>query len=284
MREQKPGDNAPPCSDPQSDLSSKPSAEIIISSLFKHYDLDSGRALEVLKGISFEIPQGQFVSIVGPSGCGKSTLLNIFAGLQSATSGAVLVDGKEVSGPGRDRGMVFQEDAILPWRKVRKNIEYGLELQHIPKKDRQRISDIYIDLVRLTGFADVLPKELSGGMKKRVAIAMVLANEPKILLMDEPFGSLDYATKVNLQNVLLDLLEKKQRTTVFVTHDIEEAVFLSDRVVVLRDGHIEDDIPIDLARPRQDDMRTTPSFQELKERIWSYIAGDSDSLSLPEAG
>jgi NitT/TauT family transport system ATP-binding protein len=166
---------------------------------------------------------------------------------------------------------VFQQDAVFLWRKVRKNIEFGLEVRGMPRSQRKAISDHYLNLVQLENFADFYPKELSGGMKKRVAIAMVLANQPEVLLADEPFGSLDYPTKVGLQHILLNILAEEKRTTLFVTHDIEEALFLSDTIVVLLDGRIAETVQIPFARPRRDSLRGDGEFQRLKMELWRYL-------------
>ncbi len=209
--------------------------KVELVSVSKTFQLGSGLKVEALQNISLQVPDGQFVCVIGPSGCGKSTLLNVVAGLLDVTSGHIFVEGREVSGPGRDRGMVFQEDAIFLWRRVLENVEYGLEMQGIPKRERRARAEDMIRLVGLSDFALAFPKELSGGMRKRVALAMVLVNEPSLLLMDEPFGSVDYPTKVGLQKALLEIWAKSKRTVLFVTHDIEEAIFLADRIVVLEE-------------------------------------------------
>jgi NitT/TauT family transport system ATP-binding protein len=226
----------------------------------------------VFESLTVGIPSGQFVTVIGPSGCGKTTLLNMLAGLTPPTSGEVLINGAPVHGPGRDRGMVFQQDAIFMWRTVRKNVEYGLEIQGLSRDERRRRAEEYLELVGLTRFADYYPKELSGGMKKRVAIATVLANQPEVLLMDEPFGSLDYPSKVALQEEVLRIWERERTTTVFVTHDIEEALYLSDRVLVLVDGTLVEDFEVPFGRPRAGhELRMSAEMQELKNRLWQYL-------------
>lgn len=252
-------------------------SKICLDSVSKQFGYGAGQVVRALDQIDLEFPESQFVCIIGPSGCGKSTLLNIVAGLIHPTAGRILVSGQEVHGPGRDRGMVFQQDACFLWRRVRSNIEYGLEIRGMPRSERRAISDKFLDLVGLTEFADAYPKELSGGMKKRVAIAMVLANEPEVLLMDEPFGSLDYPTKVGLQKALLQIWMTTKRTTLFVTHDLEEALFLADRLIVLDSGSVVDDIAVNFSRPRADELRTSPEFQSMKDSVWDYIAADAEA-------
>jgi NitT/TauT family transport system ATP-binding protein len=245
--------------------------KILVEHLAKSYETERGELLPVLLDLNVEIFEHEFVSIIGPSGCGKTTFLNIVAGLIPPTSGRILVDGKEVSRPGRERGMVFQQDAIFMWRTVVGNVEYGLELQKVPKKERRRIAMDNIRIVGLEKFADWYPKELSGGMRKRVAIAMVFANNPEALLMDEPFGSLDYPTKVGLQKELLRIWARERKTTLFVTHDIEEALFLSDRILVLVKGVVAQDISVPMSRPRTDEMRLSREFVDLRNQLWNYF-------------
>jgi NitT/TauT family transport system ATP-binding protein len=239
----------------------------------KHFVRRGRDPLRVLGSIDVSIADQSFVSIIGPSGSGKSTLLFLIAGLLKATCGEVLVEGKRVQGPGRDRGVVFQEDAIFPWRTVRRNVAYGLELQGVPAREREERVKRYLELVRLEAFEDLYPSQLSGGMKKRVAIAEVLANEPDVLLLDEPFGALDYVTKIALQEELARIWQSSRLTTVLVTHDIEEALFLSDRILVLRKANLVLDLPVPFERPRRHEVRNDPVFAELKERLWREIGG-----------
>jgi NitT/TauT family transport system ATP-binding protein len=256
----------------------KPTPKISVQNLNLQYRLQAGRTLDVLRSVSFDVEAKQFICLVGPSGSGKTTLLNVIAGLLAPTSGQVLVDGTSVRGPGRERGLVFQQDAIFMWRTVIRNIEYGLELRRIPANRRRETANNYLKLVGLEGFGDLYPKELSGGMKKRVAIAMVFANEPECLLMDEPFGQLDYPTKVTLQKELLRIWEQERRTTVFVTHDLEEAIFLADRILVLQDGAVVRTVDVPFSRPREDSVRAEPEFQRLKMGLWDLtVLADSDS-------
>jgi NitT/TauT family transport system ATP-binding protein len=223
--------------------------------------------------VSMEIPDASFACIVGASGCGKSTLLNIMAGLVEPTSGSVTVDGSSIQGAGADRGMVFQSYTLYPWLKVRENIEFGLALKGTSKRERRRVSDSLLGEMGLREFERAYPKELSGGMQQRAAIARALANDPKVLLMDEPFGALDALTRASAQRFLTEVWEQHRRTIAFVTHDIEEAIFLGDTVFVMspRPGRIREVIPVDLPRPRSLDDLGSPEFAELKRRILSLI-------------
>jgi NitT/TauT family transport system ATP-binding protein len=245
--------------------------KIRLETLTKTYQTEQGDTLEVLRGVEGDIYDQEFVSLIGPSGCGKTTLLNLIAGLISPSGGRILVDGKPVASPGRDRGVVFQQDAILPWRTVLRNVEYGLELQGVDRARRREVARGFLRVVGLEQFADFYPKELSGGMKKRVALAAVFANNPEVLLMDEPFGSLDYPTKLGLQRELLTIWDREKKTTIFVTHDLEEALFLSDRVVALARGVIESVVEVPFPRPRTDELRVSPEFQDMKKLLWKYL-------------
>jgi NitT/TauT family transport system ATP-binding protein len=220
------------------------------------------------------VKKGEFLVLVGPSGCGKSTLLDILAGLAHPTSGAVYIDGKQVTGPALDRGIVMQGYALFPWRTVRQNIEFGLEINKTPKGERKAISDRFITLVGLDGFADRFPHELSGGMKQRVAIARALAYDPEVLLMDEPFAAVDAQTRENLQDELLRIWEATGKTIIFVTHSIEEAAFLGDRVAVLtaNPGTLREIVKIDLPRPRHNsDIRSSAEFGWIRHKIWELL-------------
>jgi NitT/TauT family transport system ATP-binding protein len=238
------------------------------------------RAGEVraLDDVSLEIPDSHFACIVGASGCGKSTLLNIMAGLVRPTSGTVEVGGEPIEGPGADRGMVFQSYTLYPWLRVRENVEFGPSLKGASKAERRRISDRLIEEMGLTEFARAFPKELSGGMKQRVAIARALANEPKVLLMDEPFGALDALTRASAQRFLTDVWEQHRRTIAFVTHDIDEAIFLGDTVFVMsrRPGRIREVVDVDIPRPRSLEDVGTSRFAELKRHVLSLIFGDEN--------
>ncbi len=219
------------------------------------------------------VGRGEFVSLVGPSGCGKSTFLNVVLGLLRPDAGEVRVDGRRVQGPAADRAMVFQEFGLLPWRTVEANIALGLELRGVPPSQRHRHAAELIQLVGLSGFERHYPHELSGGMKQRVGLARALATDPEILLMDEPFAALDAQTRDLMQAELLTIWERTRKTVLFVTHSIEEAAYLSDRVVVLsaRPGRQKAEIPVKLPRPRDYEMRLTPEFNELKSAIWNAL-------------
>ncbi|MFF9754555.1 ABC transporter ATP-binding protein [Streptomyces sp. NPDC014344] len=226
-----------------------------------------------LDRVGLDIADGEFVTVVGPSGCGKSTLLNIAAGLQEATAGEVTVDGVPVRGPAPERGVIFQQYALFPWMTVAANVEYGLKVRGVGRAERRRRAREVIDLVGLTDFADALPKTLSGGMKQRCAIARAYAVDPKILLMDEPFGALDSLTRVRMQESLLDTWSRDRRTVLFITHDVDEAVYLGNRVVVMaaRPGRVHRIIPVGLPYPRTEEQRLSPAFAELRARVWSAV-------------
>lgn len=231
-------------------------------------------AVQALDNVDFEVDAGEFVCIVGPSGCGKTTLFRIIAGLEEATSGQVLLSGKPVTEPTPDLGIVFQEYHLFPWRTVRGNIGFGLEQKGISDEERRARVDEMIDLVGLSGFEDSYPTELSGGMKQRVGIARALAVDPELLLMDEPFGSVDAQTRNMLHDQLLQVWEQTRKTILFVTHDVEEAVKLADRIVVLTSGpgRVREIVDVDVERPRS---RTTDEFAEIQERVLSLIQHES---------
>lgn len=224
-----------------------------------------------LNGVDLRIRKNEFVCVVGPSGCGKSTLLNILAGLEDATSGEVLVDGKQVCGPSSERGVVFQQYALFPWLTVEQNIGYGLRKKSTA--ERKEIAEHYMEMVGLTDFRKSYAKELSGGMKQRVAIARAYAMNPTLLLLDEPFGALDAQTRSQLQAELLVTWEKENKTCFFITHDVEEAVLLAQRVVIMssRPGRIKRIVDIDIPHPRTQATRMEPRFIELKNEIWSEV-------------
>lgn len=225
----------------------------------------------------FDVYEGEFVTILGPSGCGKSTILRVVAGLVEPSSGQVLMDGREIKSPGVDRGMVFQSYTLFPWLTVQKNIEFGLELKSVNKKEREEIARHYLKLIGLDGFENVYPVNLSGGMKQRVAIARALANNPEILLMDEPFGALDAQTRTIMQELLLNIWEETHKTIMFVTHDVEEAIFLGDTIYIMtaRPGRIKERIKVDLPRPRGYEVKDEPEFLMYKRRILELIREES---------
>jgi sulfonate transport system ATP-binding protein len=231
--------------------------------------------VEALAPIDLVIPKGEFVCMIGASGCGKSTLLRIIAGFEEPTTGEVAIDGKSVTGPGRDRGMVFQDYALFPWMTVRQNVSFGPRQRHLAREEIDKTTDEFVRMVGLERFADRYPNQLSGGMKQRVAIARVLANNANILLMDEPFGALDALTREQLQNELLQIWKRTGVTTIFVTHSVEEAVLLADRVLVMSagPGRIDSDFRIDLPRPRD---VSSPEFNALRRdvarRLTSHLA------------
>jgi NitT/TauT family transport system ATP-binding protein len=226
-----------------------------------------------LSNFNLEVGRGEFVSIVGPSGCGKSTFLNILLGLIKPGGGEMRINGRRIAGPGQERAMVFQEFGLLPWRTVQANVELGLELKGIPAAQRAARGSELITLVGLNGFERHYPHELSGGMKQRVGLARALATDPEVLLMDEPFAALDAQTRDLMQMELLQIWERTNKTVLFVTHSIEEAAYLSDRVIVMtaRPGRTKNIVKIDLPRPRDYEMRLTPEFNELKSRIWEVL-------------
>ena len=252
------------------------SAIALEASGVKKVYLKNGRPLEVLDVERFAVREGEFITVIGPSGCGKSTLLHIIGGFIKA-QGSIRVYGQEVSGPGPDRGMMFQEFALFPWRSVAGNIAWGLEAQGFPKDRIEETVRKYVEMMGLGEFRNHYPAELSGGMKQRVALARVLAFDPKVLLMDEPFGALDAQTREAMQEELTRIWERTGKTIVFVTHDIEEAVYLGDRVVVLtaRPGRIREEVEITLPRPRDLTIKKSIQCHEYRNYIWDLIRGES---------
>lgn len=229
--------------------------------------------VEALKDVNLEIDENEFVCIVGPSGCGKTTLLNILAGLETYDSGRVTMNNEPIVGPGIDRGVIFQQYALFPWLTVRKNMEFGLKYRRYSKEKKKEIIDHYMKMVGLTEFANAYPKELSGGMKQRVAIARGYATSPQVLLMDEPFGALDAQTRAQLQEDLLRTWENERKTCFFITHDVEEAVLLSQRVILMsaRPGRVTETVKIDLPYPRNQETKILPRFNEIKNHIWANV-------------
>jgi NitT/TauT family transport system ATP-binding protein len=231
-----------------------------------------------LDRVSFEVAEKEFAVIVGPSGCGKSSLLYLAAGLLDSTGGEIVVGGTEVDGPGRDRGMVFQAYTLFPWLTVAENVEFGLKRRKLPPAERKQIVAHYLHEVGLDQFAAHYPKQLSGGMKQRVAIARALANDPKVLLMDEPFGALDSQTRSTMQKLLLRVWEHSHKTVLFVTHDVDEAIILGDRVHVMtaRPGRMKATVPITIPRPRSLDMMLDPDFIAIKRQIIGLLHDEID--------
>ncbi|MBV4447481.1 ABC transporter ATP-binding protein [Clostridium tyrobutyricum] len=258
--------------------------KIVIENVKKLYnvvseDEKSSKKFLTMENFNLNIKKGEFVTIVGPSGCGKSTILDILAGLSKPTSGKVYIDGKLVTGPDLDRGIILQGYALFPWLNVKQNIEFGLDIKGISKVERKKISKKYIDLVGLNKFENRYPHELSGGMKQRVAIARALAYDPEILLMDEPFAAVDAQNRELLQEELLSIWNKTKKTIVFVTHSIEEAIFLADKVVVMTNnpGKIKEIIKLNLKRPRNAvNMRISKEYNDIWNRIWQLLHSNSN--------
>lgn len=252
-----------------------------VKNLSRIYEGNNGPVV-ALQDVNLTVKESEFVMIVGPSGCGKTTLINIIGGLDEATSGEVLLDGKPVSAPGVDRGMVFQGYSLFPWLNVQKNIEFGLKMKGIPAAERADQAKKYIELVGLKGFETALPKQLSGGMKQRVAIARTLANEPEVLLMDEPFGALDAQTRVVMQELLADISRRTGTTILFITHDIDEAVLLGERVYVMsrRPGTVRDVIEVDIPGERSHNSLVLPEFLETKKQIMDMLWQESQDAAL----
>ncbi|QKW09066.1 ABC transporter ATP-binding protein [Streptomyces sp. NA04227] len=235
---------------------------------------ERNKAFTALEGIDLSIAPGEFVALVGPSGCGKSTLLDLLGGLTRPTEGRILLDGVPVTGPGLDRGIVFQQYALLPWRTARGNVEFGLEATGVPRRQRAARAREFLNLVGLSGFEDRHPHELSGGMRQRVAIARSLAYDPDVLLMDEPFAALDAQTRESLQDELVRIWQRTGKVVVFITHSIDEAVYLGQRVAVMtsRPGRIKEIVPVSFgSRTGTDDLRSSPEFARYRHQIWSLL-------------
>lgn len=257
---------------------------ISIRDATKIYDSSRG-PVHSLSGVDLEVARGEFVTLVGPSGCGKSTMLNLIGGLLEPTSGQILVNGKPIHGPGPDRGVIFQQYALFPWLTAQQNVEFGLRLKKLRKAEREERARHYLDLVGLGKFANALPKELSGGMKQRCAIARAYAVNPSLLLMDEPFGALDALTRVQMQEDLLNTWQQERRTVVFITHDVDEAVYLANRVVVMstNPGRISDIVDVDLPYPRTEEMRLSDEFAHIRARVWRGVHHRPTTPDNPES-
>ena len=255
-------------------------AKLEIKGLQKTFLVNEGfghsRKVHAIENVDLEILDGEFVCVIGPSGCGKSTMLMILAGLYPKSGGDIRLDGEPLSEPGLNRGVVFQDFALFPWLSVRENILYGVKQKKISPDKHEGIIEHYIDMMSLKGFEDTFPNRLSGGMRQRVAIARALALDPELLLMDEPFGALDAQTRGNLQRVLVDVWAQTKKTVMFITHDVREATFLADRVVVMsaRPGRITDEIIVDLPRPRD---ILAPKFVEIERNLAGMIESQEDS-------
>ena len=246
--------------------------KVKIDNVVKKFNGRTGEMI-ALNGVTLDIHENEFITVVGPSGCGKSTILNIIAGLLEPTSGNVYVDGKKVEGPGPERGVVFQQYALFPWLTVRKNVKFALDMRGIKGPEADAIVDKYLKMVDLEKFANHYPKELSGGMKQRVAIARAYANNPEVLLMDEPFGALDAQTRAQLQTELLKTWEGEKKTCFFITHDVDEAILLAQRVVIMsaRPGRIKKIVNVDIPYPRDQGTKSDPRFMELKAEVWNEV-------------
>ena len=251
-------------------------AHIVIDRVSHEYRPARGRSVLALDNVSLAVRDREFVALLGPSGCGKSTLLYLVGGFLPVEAGAIVVEEKPVSGPGPDRGIVFQHFALFPWKTVRQNVLYGPEKLGLPKGERERRARDFIDLVGLAGFEDSYPSQLSGGMKQRAAIARTLAVDPRILLMDEPFGALDAQTRSLMQDELLRIWQRSRKTVIFVTHDVHEAVFLAERIAVMsaRPGRVKEIVEVGFDKNDPDLMRT-PQFLEMVDHVWNLVRSEA---------
>ena len=254
-----------------------PPAKLSVRGVDKRYDLGNRTTIEAVRDVSFEVKEGEICALLGPSGCGKSTVLRLVAGLEDPTSGAMFLDGKEIAGPDKSRGMVFQRYTSFDWMTVQKNVEYGMRINGVPKAERHKNAERFIQLVKLTKFRNAYPRELSGGMQQRVAIARTLANGPSILLMDEPFGALDAETKWQMQELMIGIVEKSNATVLLVTHDIEEAIFLADRIVFMsrHPGTVREILVTEFKGGRRfrshEEMIDADGFYELEKKIMQLM-------------
>ncbi len=250
------------------------SAKLEVRNVSKSFRQPDGQLMPVVEAFSLQVSNLEFLALLGPSGCGKSTLLRMIDGLMSCDTGSIHLDGKDITGlPGKGRGMVFQTFDLFPWRTALGNVEFGLEVKGIANPERRARARRYLSLVGLEGFEESFPHQLSGGMQQRVGIARAFAIQPEVLLMDEPFGALDVQTRDILQDELLHIWEQEQKTVLFVTHGIEEAIYLADRIIVFspRPARIVREIRVPFARPRREEMKTDPAFLELRRQIWAVL-------------
>ncbi len=256
---------------------------IEIEGIGRRFNTRDGGSFEALKDVSFSVKDKEFFSIIGPSGCGKTTLLKMVAGLVKPTAGRIDIDGETVVGPGEDRAMVFQQFVLLPWADILTNVGFGLELRGMSRKESREAAKPYLEQVGLTRFAEHYPHELSGGMQQRVGLARALAVGPDILLMDEPFGALDAQTRQLMQEDLMRLWEVEQTTVIFVTHSMDEAAYLSDRVLVMdtHPGRVREILDVPLPRPREESTRRSPVFNELTSHMWHELRGMMGDPTLP---
>jgi NitT/TauT family transport system ATP-binding protein len=257
-------------------VTDRPTGRIEITDLDVAFE-SNGRTVEAVRRFTLMTTPGEFVALLGPSGCGKTTVLNAVAGFVDPTAGQVLVDGDRVTGPGADRGVVFQQHSLFPWKTALGNVEFGLKMRGVGQAARTSQARRYLNLVGLASFENAYPRELSGGMQQRVGIARVLVNRPRVMLMDEPFGALDAQTRLTMQELLLGVWREVRTTVLFVTHDIDEALFLADRVVVMttRPGQVRDLVTVKLARPRAAEVIATSEFMALKARVLAQVREES---------
>jgi NitT/TauT family transport system ATP-binding protein len=250
-------------------------ARMVLRDVCKQFKTPGGSMLPAVEGVSLTVNDGEFISIIGPSGCGKTTLLNMIAGFEQATSGSITLDGKPVTGPGAERGVIFQEYGIFPWLSVRENIAFGLSLRasRVPAVEHEEIVRRYVDLMGLRGFETAYPKTLSGGMKQRVALARAYAVRPEFLLMDEPFGALDAQTRSAMQDLLLHVLESEGKTVILITHSVDEALYLSSHVAVVtaRPARVRTVLAVPFPYPRREEIRREPSFADLQYRVREMV-------------
>ena len=257
---------------------------LVLEHVSKTYRVTRGDDVLAVSDVSFSVVDNEVCVLLGPSGCGKTTVLHMMAGLESPTAGQLSLDGKTIDGPGRDRGMVFQSYTSFPWLTVEQNVEYGMRLNKVPVAERRKRVDFFIDKVKLTRFRNAYPKQLSGGMKQRVAIARMLANSPAISLMDEPFGALDAETRWHMQELLLDIIDETQMTAVLVTHDIPEALFLADRIVFLSShpGRIRDILEMEFKKgrriPSKEELIETPGYVEIEREILHMMREEASDV------
>jgi NitT/TauT family transport system ATP-binding protein len=259
-------------------------ARILLQDVCKQFNDPQGSTITAVDRVSLTVSDGEFVSIVGPSGCGKTTLLNMIAGFEQPSSGSIRLDGKPVTGPGAERGVIFQEYGVFPWLNVRDNIAFGLSLRasRVPPPEHNAIVDRYVDLMGLRGFENAYPKTLSGGMKQRVALARAYAVRPEFLLMDEPFGALDAQTRTAMQDLLLHVLESEGKTVILITHSVDEALYLSSKVVVIsaRPARVRAVIPVPFAYPRREEIRRESRFAELQYSVLEMVMREYQAQQL----